>query len=249
MAWAHPPVSKCNITGDATTSVADVQSEINEALGVVSAANDLNNDNAVNVADIQIVIVSALGEGCAPDNSGGSVPVITGFSPPSGPAGTLVTVQGGNFGASPQVSMPAQAGGAISVPLAGVTATSVSLVIPPGAATGAITVANAGVGASTSSAFTVTPASSFTMTVTPASATLIQGQSVAYSVQATSTNGFDQLAKVSVSGLPSGVTAAFAPAAVASGGTSILTLTAPANQAIAVTNLRLARRRPYRACQ
>jgi RHS repeat-associated protein len=210
---------------------------MNQALGLSSAANDLNNDGVVNVADIQIVIVSVLGEGCAPDNSGGSPLVISGFSPFFGPAGTLVTVQGSNFGVSPQVSMPAQAGGAISVPLASVTATSVSFVIPAGAATGPITVANGGVGASTSSAFTVTPASSFTMTVTPASATLIQGQSVAYSVQATSTNGFDQLAHLSVSSLPAGVTAAFAPPSVASGGTSILTLTAPANQAVAVTNL------------
>ena len=214
-----------------------MQALISQALGVTSAANDLNNDGVVNAADIQIVIVSELGDGCAPDNGGtGSTLVISGFSPFSGPAGTLVTAQGSNFGASPQISMPAQAGGTIAVPLASVTATSVSFVIPAGAATGPIMIVNGTMGASTSSSFTVTPASTFGTTVTPSSATLIQGQSVAYSVQATSTNGFDQLAQLSVSGLPSGVTAAFAPAAVASGGTSILTLSAPVNQAVAVTN-------------
>jgi uncharacterized repeat protein (TIGR01451 family) len=56
--------SPCDINEDGITNVADVQSIINEALGVTQAANDLNGDGSVNVADVQIVINAALGLGC-----------------------------------------------------------------------------------------------------------------------------------------------------------------------------------------
>ena len=46
--------SNCDINQDGVTNVADVQKEINEALGVATSANDLNGDGAVNVADVQI---------------------------------------------------------------------------------------------------------------------------------------------------------------------------------------------------
>jgi len=45
-------------------NVADVQIEINEALGVAPAANDLNGDGLVNAADVQMLINAALGLGC-----------------------------------------------------------------------------------------------------------------------------------------------------------------------------------------
>jgi hypothetical protein len=54
----------CNITGDTMTSAADVQTMVNEALGILYPHNDLNGDGIVNVADMQIVIESVLGKGC-----------------------------------------------------------------------------------------------------------------------------------------------------------------------------------------
>jgi RHS repeat-associated protein len=228
------PTSPCNVAGDANTTVADVQLEINEALGTASPANDLNGDSVVNVADVQIVLGVVLGYPC-PVATG--EPSIAGFTPSSGPIGTLVTAMGSNFGAAPQVSMPAQGGGTIAVPLSGMTSTSLTFVIPSGAATGTIAVNNGTGSASTSTAFTVTPATTFSISVSPASANLIQGQSVAYAIQASSANGFDQLAQLSVTGVPSGVAAVFAPPGVQAGQTAVLTLTAPANQAIAAANL------------
>jgi hypothetical protein len=56
--------SKCDIDQNGVTNVADVQHEINEALGLAPAVNDLNGDGVVNVADVQIVINAALGLGC-----------------------------------------------------------------------------------------------------------------------------------------------------------------------------------------
>jgi len=45
-----------------------------------------------------------------------------------------------------------------------------------------------------------------------------------------SSNGFSQLAKLSVTGLPSGVTAGFSPQQITTGQIAILTITAPAGQ-------------------
>jgi hypothetical protein len=165
-------------------------------------------------------------------------PTITSFAPQSGTVGTIVTINGSNFGSAPQVSMPAlTSGSSIALPLQSLSASSVGVVIPSGAATGAITVANAGASASTASPFTVNAANTFSLSASPASANLIQGQSVAYSVQLASTNGFNQLAQLSVSGLPKGINAAFKPSSITVGESSILTLTAPAAQPVAITNI------------
>jgi hypothetical protein len=55
----------CDLNGDGSVNVADVQLMINQALGTVPAANDLNHDGSVNVADVQKEINAALGLGCA----------------------------------------------------------------------------------------------------------------------------------------------------------------------------------------
>ncbi len=56
--------ASCDINGDGTVNVSDVQLIINEALGLIPAADDLNGDGTVNVADVQKVINAALGLGC-----------------------------------------------------------------------------------------------------------------------------------------------------------------------------------------
>jgi YD repeat-containing protein len=157
-------------------------------------------------------------------------PTITDFNPKSGPIGTLASVTGSNFGSAPQIAMPQSGGGTIAVPVSSASDMAVSIVIPAGALSGAIVVTNAGGSATTASPFVVTPLSMFSITATPPSVNLIQGQSVAYAVEVTSANGFNQLAQLSVSGLPSGVTATFKPQTLTAGQTSVLTLTAPANQ-------------------
>jgi hypothetical protein len=54
----------CDVDRLGSVTVTDVQQEINEALGIAVAANDLNGDRVVNVVDIQIVIDAALNLGC-----------------------------------------------------------------------------------------------------------------------------------------------------------------------------------------
>ena len=58
-------VSSCSINQGGAANVADVQLIVNEALGAMQAANDLNGDGVVNVLDIQLDINAALGFGCA----------------------------------------------------------------------------------------------------------------------------------------------------------------------------------------
>ncbi len=108
-------------------------------------------------------------------------PVITSFAPQSGPVGTLVTIDGTNFGATPQVSMNSLNGGALTLSLQSISATSVAALITSGAVIGLITVTASGTTAATASSFSVTSSNTFTLTASPPSATLIQGQSVSYS--------------------------------------------------------------------
>lgn len=161
-------------------------------------------------------------------------PVISDFNPKSAPVGTVVNVTGSNFvpasGAGPQVTLNKQGGGSIAAPVSTFSAASISFVIPTGAASGPITVSVASQSATSASSLTIVPPSSFTLTAAPSAANVIQGQSTGYAVTLNSTNGFSQLAGLSISGLPAGLRATFAPPQITAGQTSILTVTAPATQ-------------------
>ena len=54
----------CNVTGGPATTVTDIHVMLKEALGLSSAANDLNGDSRVNVIDIQRVVDAYYGFGC-----------------------------------------------------------------------------------------------------------------------------------------------------------------------------------------
>ncbi|WP_405501394.1 M28 family peptidase [Streptomyces anulatus] len=71
--------------------------------------------------------------------------------------------------------------------------------------------------------------SDFSMALNPASGTVQQGATVSTTVATSTTTGQAQQITLSVTGLPSGVTAAFSPATVQSGQSSTLTLTASAD--------------------
>jgi RHS repeat-associated protein len=161
---------------------------------------------------------------------------ITDFNPKSAPAGTLITVTGTDlapvFGGPAKVTLNKQGGGTIEAPVASTSPTTLTFVIPTGAATGPITIMVNGETAVSSAPLTIIPASSFTISALPASADLIQGQSVNYAVSLASTTSFNQLAALSVAGIPSGITSKFTPASITAGQTSLLTLTAPLSQPV-----------------
>jgi len=152
-----------------------------------------------------------------------------------------VTVMGTNLqpvaGTSAQVTLGKQGGGMIPGPVSTATARSLAFVVPSGAATGPVAVTVNGNSTNTTTVLTIVPPSSFTLTANPPEANLIEGQSVVYAVLLNSANGFNQLAPLSVSGIPAGIIASFNPPSITAGQTSVLTLKAPANQAVGATNL------------
>ena len=176
---------------------------------------------------------------------GDPLPIISGFSPANGPIGTSVTLTGSGLvssaGTPADVRMVAQGGGIVSAPVTASTVNSLTFIVPSTAATGIITVSassgSATTGTLSPSLFTVTPSSTFTISAVPSIANVIAGQTTTYTVSVTSANGFPGLATLSLTGLPAGLTAAFVPTAVAAGGQSTLTITAPANQAPSSTQL------------
>jgi RHS repeat-associated protein len=163
-------------------------------------------------------------------------PAINSFSPNSGPIGTQISLSGSNFTgggpATPQVTLSQQGGGSIGAPVVSFTASSINFIIPAGAATGQVTVTVGTQSAVSGASLSVVPSSAFSISAGPASGSLQQGTSTSYSVSLTSSNGFAQLASLSLSGLPSGLTAKFSPTQITAGSTSILTITAPVGQAL-----------------
>jgi hypothetical protein len=61
--------AECDITGDATTTVSDLQTAIDEALGVAPPLNDLNGDGVINVVDLEVVVNAVLSLGCSPSGA------------------------------------------------------------------------------------------------------------------------------------------------------------------------------------
>ncbi len=169
---------------------------------------------------------------------------ISAFSPQFGPAGTVINVTGANFvptaGAVPRVTLNRQEGGTIDAPVSNFTNTTLAFVIPAGAATGGITVAVNGQSASSSTPLTITPSSRFTLLAAPPSADVFQGHSTAYAVSLATSNAFSQLATLTVTGLPAGLTATFKPQQISAGQTAILTINAPPDQPAGSSTLTIA---------
>jgi len=145
-------------------------------------------------------------------------PVITSVTPDTGPIGTLVTISGANF-------VP----GATTVAFNGLAAvirtlmpTEITATVPIGASTGPLTVTT-GLGTA-SHAFTVTATGDFTLTAAPAppaTARVIAGDQTSVSVAAGGTGSFTSLVSLSLSALPTGVTASVSPANLAAPGASV----------------------------
>jgi RHS repeat-associated protein len=217
-------------SGTASTSTLTLTASSSAATGTVPVTVTGTSGTLTQTVKINLTVAAT-----------GGPPTITGFSPGSGPEGTLVTLSGTNFTGSgsstPAVTLAHQGGGSLAAPLSSFTATSINFVIPSGAATGDIKVAVGTQSATSTTALSITTASNFTITAAPSAGNLIQGQSTTFAVTLNSANGFTGLSALSVTGLPSGVTASFNPTSISVSQTSILTLSAPASQPTSTSSL------------
>ena len=120
----------------------------------------------------------------------GSAPVVTGFSPAFGPAGTIVTLAGNDFNATPSANAVTFNGHSAVVTTA--SSTQLTVVAPPGLATGPIAVTSGDFpGFSASSFLATTSGSTLTpngLSVTAASPAV--GQPIALTFNATAGQSF-----------------------------------------------------------
>ena len=162
-----------------------------------------------------------------------SGPQISDFNPKTGPVGTLIAITGANLqpaSGSPQVTLAAQvwrkhgsAGFELHRHQHSICHSHRRSHRPHHGQVGTQSV-------SSSSPLTVVASSSFTLTALPGAVSVLPGQSSAVAVSLSSNTGFSQLAGLSVSGLPSGITGTVKPQQITAGQTSVLTLEAPARQ-------------------
>jgi uncharacterized membrane protein len=86
---------------------------------------------------------------------------------------------------------------------------------------------------------TVLPPPSFTLTLNATSATVERGGSTAIKLSVAGLNGFQSAVALSLTGLPKGMTASFAPSSVAAPGTGTSTFTLSASTGAAVGSYNL----------
>jgi len=145
---------------------------------------------------------------------------INAVSPSSADVGATVTLTGGGFdpvAANNQISFRGINNTTVTSAALSASATQITVRVPPLADSGPITLTNAR-GTTQSPPFTVNREQNYDLVVSPASLTVFTGASGAAQVQlaSTGTKQYTGLVTLSVQGLPTGVTASFAPAATLS---------------------------------
>lgn len=145
-------------------------------------------------------------------------PTLSGFAPQSGTPGTTVVLTGSGLGEANGVELN---GAPLSFQVE--SSTTVSVVIPAGATSGPISVTTPGGAAASPTNFQVVAAPDFGISALPTGRG--RGNADRYLLSISSLNGFSGPVQLSVSGLPSGSSAAFsANPAVTS---SVLSISVP----------------------
>jgi RHS repeat-associated protein len=156
-------------------------------------------------------------------------PMLTGFSPTSGPVGTAVTITGGPFSivnpTNNTVTFPGPNSTRVLATVTAVTSTQLTTTVPSGAVTGPLQVTTPGGTATSTGHFVVLASPDFTLAVEPLTVPAVQGMTVAVAVRALATGGYTGLTQLTTGPLPPGVTAAFTPARLAPDAAGLLTLT------------------------
>jgi RHS repeat-associated protein len=158
----------------------------------------------------------------------GTAPVINDFNAKQGPPGTVVTLSGTALKANnndPLVTFLGSNGTRQTAQVISSTATEVRATVPNGALTGLIELSTSGGLAHTATVFTVLASQDFQLTASPVTVSALQRGTAVQIVTVTSQQAnFSQLARLSATGLPGGVTVSFDPQQITAGATSTLSI-------------------------
>jgi outer membrane protein assembly factor BamB len=157
-------------------------------------------------------------------------PIVSSFTPASGPVGTTVTITGTHLSGSTTVSVNGAAVSSFTV----VSDTQIAAVIAAGTTSGPISVTTPGGTATSSSNFAVT-VPDFSISGSPGTRTVAVGKSTTYVVTVTPSGGFNGSVALSLTGLPSGATASFSPSSTK--GVSTLTVQIAHNAKLTTSTL------------
>lgn len=152
-------------------------------------------------------------------------PTIAGFTPTTGPVGTVITLTGTNLnGAGPgSTTVKFNTTNAI---ITSVSATSLTTTVPQGATTGLVTVTTPGGMAISSQTFTVTTSQDFSLAAAPGQVSVVRGQPTTAQIQVTNAglNAVTGFVSLAATGLPTGMSGSFTPTQIAGGQVATLTL-------------------------
>jgi kumamolisin len=174
-----------------------------------------------------------------------SVSVVAGSSGSS----TITTTVSGGFDSAVALSASGQPSGvtvafnptSIAAPGSGSSAVTITVASTVAAGTSTITVTGTGGGLTHTATIrlTVKAAPAFTLTAAPTSVSVAQGAQGTSKITTAVSGGFSSAVALSVTGLPSGVTASFSPASIPApgSGSSTLTLTVASTAAVGTSTL------------
>jgi len=162
-----------------------------------------------------------------------SIPKIIDFNPKTDTVGSTVILTGVSlksaFG-NPIVTFAGPNNRRLQAFVSAATPTEVRVTVPNAAVTGTIDLKTSIGTAITGGAFTVDPSQNFMLSVENPTATALQGGTGTFVIRmGSNTPNFSQLARLSLTGLPSGATVKFQPEQISAGAISTLSLILPSN--------------------
>ena len=203
------PAGSSSTLSDATiadpTFVTDVEGTYTATLIVNDGDLDSDSDT------VEIIVTSTV-----------QPPTITGFTPTTGPMGTVITITGEHFDpvlANNQVQLNGNA-----LILSGGSATSLTATVPSSATTGLLTVTTPEGTATSATPFTLISRTDFTLQAVPPVATAVQGGAASYAITLTTQGEFTNLVSLSLSNVPPTVSATLSSPAISANQTVFLTL-------------------------
>lgn len=166
-------------------------------------------------------------------------PVIGSVAPNAGAPGTPVTLSGSGFSATPGGNTVVFTGNAPAV-VQSASATQLVVTVPATAQTGPISVTTTA-GTGTSPVFTVQRDQAFDLQSSPAQFSVMQGSqaSAVITLASSGVRPYEGLARLSITGLPAGVTARFEPAQISAQQSGQLILSAADSAALGSSTLTL----------